>query len=207
MRSPNPSAPQVFNHSLDWRFLLPLADLQKGLVLFEENADFTRALEQVGILPEQRLSFLDVRALKDKQFPVLALPFGLPTGKTMEDGVAFYSSLRRTLEDNGYLLVGFHNAWNWRAGSLTHYRTFTPRRVTSDLAAAGFKSVRMFGAMPNLNIPEYIFDLDPRAIQFALQNRFRRKPALLRVLGVLAGTIGMHRISNFLPGYFAVATA
>ena len=61
--------------------------------------------------------------------------------------------------------------------------------------------------MPNLQIPEYLFDLDPRVIDFALRNRFRRKPAVLQALRLLAGTIGWKRISNFLPCYFAVAAA
>ena len=207
MRSQTTSAPQVFNYSLDWRFLLPLVDLQNGRVLFEEDADFTQTLEQVGILPGQQLSFSDIRGLKDEHFPFLALPFGLPTGRTTEDRVAFYSSLRRFIEADGHLLVGFSNALHWRTGSPANYRTSTPRRIASELSAAGFKSVKIFGAMPDLKIPEYIFDLDPRTVQFALQNRFRRKPALLQALHVLAGAIGMHRMSNFLPGYFAVAAA
>ena len=68
-------------------------------------------------------------------------------------------------------------------------------------------SVKMYGAMPDLRIPEYIFDLDPRALDFAARNRFRRKPAVLQGLRVLAATIGLQRITNFLPCYFAVATA
>jgi hypothetical protein len=61
--------------------------------------------------------------------------------------------------------------------------------------------------MTNLHIPEYVFDLDPRVIDFALRNRFRRKPAVLQALRLFARTVGLKSISNFLPCYFAVAAA
>jgi hypothetical protein len=79
--------------------------------------------------------------------------------------------------------------------------------VETELNQAGYSSIQLFGAMPDLRIPEYIFDLDPRTILFALQNRFRRKPAVLRALRLLAWTAGPARLSNLLPCYFAVATA
>jgi hypothetical protein len=79
--------------------------------------------------------------------------------------------------------------------------------MTDELRQAGFRSARIYGAMPSLEIPEYIFDIDPRAIHFALRNRFRRKPTVLHALRLLSGAIGWKRISNFLPCYFAVAAA
>lgn len=202
--------PRVFNYSLDWRFLLPIAEPQKTCLLFEENADFSQTLEQVGLRVSQQLSFSELRDQKNESFQLLVMPFGLPAGWASpgrEDRVQFYFSIRRFIDSGGHLLVGFNNALNLRASAQAIYRASTPGRIAGELRQAGFKSAKIYGAMPNLQIPEYLFDLDPRVIDFALRNRFRRKPAVLQALRVLAGTIGWKRISNFLPCYFAVAVA
>ena len=214
MRHPPPTAaspqPRVFNYSLDWRFLLPMTEPQKICLLLEENLDFSQTLEQVGIRVSQQLSLAELRDHKTDLFPLLVMPFGLPAGwvgSRHEDRVEFYFSIRRFIESGGHLLVGFNNVLNFRAKSQNTYQTSTPRRLAGELSQAGFKSVKMYGAMPNLRIPEYIFDLDPRALDFAMRNRFRRKPAVLKALRVLAATPGLQRITNFLPCYFAVAAA
>ena len=210
MRLPTAVAPPVFNYSLDWRFLLPMTDFQNGRILFDDNADFTQTLGQVGIHPRQQLSLQELRTLKNNQFPFFVLPFGLPvswSGTKSKDRIEFYASLRRFLAAGGYLLVGFNNSLARRTNSQKVYHSSTPRHMVAEMRQAGFKSVKIFGAMPNLQIPEYIFDLDPQTTQFALQNRFRRKPAVLQALRVLSVTIGMQRLSNFLPCYFVVASA
>lgn len=204
-----PPSPRVFNYSLDWRFLLPMVDLDKGYLLFEEEAEFGKALEQVGIHISQQLSFSDLNTRKNDRFPFLVLPFGLSAGwagTNQKDRVEFYFSIGRYIDTGGYLLVGFNNALSWRTKSLVNYQSSTPRHITSELKQAGFKSVRVFGAMPDLQIPEYIFELEPQTIHFALQNRFRRKPVVAQSLQVLARIIGLKRLSHLLPCYFAVAT-
>ena len=172
MRHPPQTAtspqPRVFNYSLDWRFLLPLAEPQKICLLLEENLDFSQTLEQVGIRVSQQLSLSELRdRTKQHLFHLLVMPFGLPAGwagSRHEDRVEFYFSIRRFLDSGGHLLVGFNNVLNFRAKSQNTYQTSTPRRLAGELGQAGFKSVKMYGAMPNLRIPEYIFDLDPRAL-------------------------------------------
>jgi hypothetical protein len=201
--------PRLFHYSLDWRFLLPMADPQKICLLLEDDPDFSQALEQVGMHASQQLSFSDLQKNQNNQVPSFLLPFGIPVGRVTanpEGQVDFYRSIRRMVSPGGCLLVGFNNAWNPRANSKGTYYPSTPRRIENQLERAGFHSVKMFGAMPNLAVPEYIFDLDSRTIQFALQNRFRRKPAALHALRVLSATIGWPRLSNFLPCYFAVGT-
>jgi hypothetical protein len=201
--------PPLFHHSLDWRFLLPLTDPKKIVILLEEDQDFSQALEQVGIGDSQQLSFSELKQNANTDAHSIVLPFGIPlkwvTAKP-EDQVEFYSSVRRLISSEGCLLVGFNNIWNLRANSQKKYYPATPQRFVTQLKQAGFRSVTLFGAMPNLAIPEYIFELESRTIQFALQNRFRRKPAILRALRVLSVALGSRRISNFLPCYFAVAT-
>lgn len=201
--------PRVFNYSLDWRFLLPITDLSKGCLLFEEDIDFSQTLEYVGIHTSQHFSFSDFKNRTSDSFPFLAMPFGLPVGwvgARKADRVEFYSSSRRFIDPGGYLLVGFNNSLNWRAPR-TKYHSSTPQNARNELIQAGFKSVEVFGAMPDLRIPEYMFALDPRTLRFAVQNRFRRKPAVSRALRVLSGAIGWKRLSHFLPCYFAVAAA
>ena len=202
--------PRLFHYSLDWRFLLPMADTKKICLLLEDDPDFSQALEQVGMHASQQLSFSDLQKNQHNQAPSFVLPFGIPVGRVTanpEDQVVFYGSVRRMISSGGCLLLGFNNAWNPRANSHKTYYPSTPPRIANQLKQAGYQSVKIFGAMPNLAIPEYIFDLDFRTIQFALQNRFRRKPAAFHAIRVLSATIGWSRISNFLPCYFAVATA
>lgn len=202
--------PRDFHYSLDWRFLLPMEKSRKICILFEENADFSQTLEQVGIGDSQQISFTELRYHKNESFPLLVMPFGLPAGRVgpgREDRVQFYVSIRGFIDSGGHLLVGFNNVLNLRATPPALYRASTPSRITGELGQAGFKSVKIYGAMPNLRIPEYLFDLDPRVIHYALGNRFRRKPAVLQALRLIAGTIGWKRISNFLPCYFVVAAA
>jgi hypothetical protein len=214
MRHSPPTAtslpPRIFHYSLDWRFLLPLAEPRKLCLLLEENLDFSQTLEQVGIHVSQQLSLSALRDRKDDRFQLLVMPFGLPTawaGSRHQDRVEFYISIRRFIDSDGHLLIGFNNILNFRAKSQNIYQTSTPHRLAGELGQAGFKSVKLYGAMPNLRIPEYIFDLDPRALDFAARNRFRRKPAVMQALRLLAATIGLQRITSFLPCYFAVAAA
>jgi hypothetical protein len=201
--------PHVFRYSLDWRFLLPIADAKKVCLLSEEDTDLTQTLDRVGINSAQRLSLSDLQQKKKIDVQSFVIPLGLPVGwvsATHEAQTKFYSLLGQLLNPEGHVLIGFNNVWNLGAQPPTSYRSSTPQQVTAQLEQAGFRSIKVFGAMPNLSIPEYIFDLEPRTIQFALENRFRRKPMLLRILRVLSGTLGWKGISNFLPCYFAVAT-
>ena len=202
-------SPRVFHYSLDWRFLLPTTDLRNIGLLLEDDQDFRETLGQVGIQAAQQLSLSELKHKNRNEMQSFVMPFGLPTGwvgPKQEDQVEFYASLHRSLALEGYLLVGFNNAWNLPTGSRAKYYSSTPRRMSAQLRQAGFQAVEVFGVMQDLAIPEYIFNLESRSLQFALQNRFRRKPRILRVLRVLAKTIGVARLANFLPCYFALAS-
>ena len=200
--------PRVFHYSLDWRFLLPIAKPQEIYVLAAEGDEFHQTLEQVGIASLQQLSLVDLRQSSRHDLQTVVMPFGVASSwvtPDLEDQVKVYSTVRNLLATQGRLLVGFNNVWGPR-GTQAKYYPSTPRRIRVQLNQAGFTSVQLHGVMPNLDIPQYIFGLEPRSIHFALQNRFRRKPAILRALRLVAASIGMLRVSNFLPCYFAVAT-
>jgi hypothetical protein len=201
--------PHIFHDSLDWRFLLPMTDPRSIYVLLERDDEFRPALERAGIPVSNQLSVSDLEWGRSDPIQSLVLPFGLPlgwAGSKPAEQAAFYSACRRLIAPGGYFLVGFDNVWKRRNPSEASYHASTPRRIANQLTRAGFRSLQFFGIMPDLRIPQYIFNLDPQAIHFALQNRFRRKPAVLQALRALAGSIGLARISSFMPGYFAVAT-
>ena len=186
-----------------------MRDPKDVFILFEQDVDFGQTLEHVGIGASQQLSIAGLHTRTHNRISILAMPLGLPieAGKKQTDRVAFYSILRHQMTRGGYFLLGFNNALNLHAGSRSNYQRSTPRPIVRDLEQAGFTSVKIYGAMPSLQIPEYIFDLNPRALRFALQNRYRRKPSILRSLRSLEGIMGWKRMSNFLPCYFAVGSA
>jgi hypothetical protein len=203
------SQPRVFNYSLDWRFLLPLSNADKIFVFLEDDPDFGQTLEQVGIPVSNQLSFLNIEQKEKKESASLVLPFGLPlrwVGREPADQIEFFRSMRKLMDDNGNLLVGFNNSWTYRSSLRTQYHPSTPRRIASQLQEAGFKTIKVFGVISNLSIPEYIFDLNAKPVYFALQHRFKRKPVLLNLLQLLSHTIGLTGISDFLPCYFVLAT-
>ena len=202
------SQPRVFNYSLDWRFLLPISDAGNIFVLFEDDLDFSQTLEQVDIPVSKQLSFSDIAQIEKKDTTSLVLPFGQPVkwvSGELADQIEFFRSMQKLIGDNGNLLVGFNNSQGYPSKAQTKYHPSTPTRISSQLQKAGFKAVQVFGAFPNLRIPEYIFDLNSQPTYFALQHRFKRKPILINLLQLLSYTIGLTRISNFLPCYYAVA--
>ena len=201
--------PRVFKYSLDWRFLLPLSDPNKTFVFFEDDPDFSQALEQVGIPLSNQLSLLDMEGKKKSTTASVVFPFGLPVrwvGQEPADQTEFFRSMRMLIGDGGSLLVGFNNAWKYPSNRLTKYHYSSSRRMTSQLTKAGFKIIKVFGVIPTLSIPEYIFDLHSQTIYFALQHRFRRKPVVHSLLQLLSRTIGPALVSDVLPCYFVVAT-
>ena len=203
----HPPPPRVFQYSLDWRFLLPISDPAKIRVAFEEEADFSEALDRVGIPVSNLLSFSNFKQHESKSIHSLAFPFGLPArwvGSRQQEQIEFYRSVRHLICPGGYLLLGFGNAWTPHPGA--QYRLSTPPRMVNQLDQAGFKAITVLGAIPDLRIPEYIFDLNVQVMHFTLTHRFRRKTVLLNMLRMLAETVGLARIANFLPCYFVVAS-
>jgi len=201
--------PRVFRYSLDWRFLLPLSDPNKTFVFFEDDPDFGQTLEQVGIPLSNQLSLLDIEGKEKSNTACVVFPFGLPVrwvGQEPADQIEFFRSMRMLIGDSGNLLVGFNNVWNSSSNPRTKYHYSSSRRMTSQLRKADFKIIKVFGVIPTLSIPEYIFDLNNQTIYFALQHRFKRKPVLHYLLQLLSRTIGPTLVSDILPCYFVVAT-
>ncbi len=205
MRTDSLPEPRVFHYSLDWRFLLPVPEPSQILVASEEPAGFGEALDRIGIPASNRISFASFRE-DGNRVQCIALPLGLPGRSSSRAGgqIDFYRSIRNRLCPGGYFLLGFRNALTSR--SHAGYQASTPRRTADRLSRAGFKGIKVFGALPDLQIPEYIFELNTADIGFALQHRFRRKTVLLKMIRLLVRTDGLVHAANFLPCYFAVGT-
>jgi hypothetical protein len=134
-------------------------------------------------------------------------PFGLPVrwvSARPRAQIRFYRSVREQIGPGGYLMLGFDNSRALHSDAA--YHASTPARVVDRLDQAGFKAIRVLGAMPDLRVPEYIFELDAQSLRFVLMHRFRRKSVLLNVIKILMRTAGPIRLSGFLPCYFAVAS-
>jgi len=201
--------PRVFSYSLDWRFLLPLAEADKTFVFFEDDPEFSQTLEQVGIPLSNQISLLDIERKEKSSTASFVFPFGLPVrwvGPEQADQIEFFRSMRTLIGDTGNLQVGFNNVWKDHSKPRSKYHFSTSRRMTFQLQKAGFQIVRVFGVIPTLSIPEYIFDLNAQPISFVLQHRFKRKPVLHYLIQLLSHTIGSTLVSHALPCYFMVAT-
>lgn len=204
------SQPRLFQYSLDWRFLLPIDDPARVRVAFDGEADFSETLERIGIPVSNQLPASNFKGDERDDTHAFVLPFGLPVrwvSAKSEEQIEFYRSIRHRICPGGYFLLGFGNSWSPRPRIQPGYRRSTPRRAAYQVDQAGFKSTKIFGAMPNLRIPEYIFELNSQALHFALEHRFKRKPVLLNALRMLRRTTSLARVSSFLPCYFALAIA
>jgi hypothetical protein len=202
------SPPRVFHYSLDWRFLLPLSNLENTFVFFEDDGEFSQTLEHIGIPSANHLTFLDIGQRETSGAATFILPFGVPlrwVGKDPEDQIEFFRSLKTAMGDFGSLLVGFKNSWNDRSTGPSEYYTSTPGQITARLQMAGFKTTTVFGVIPDLSIPEYIFELNNSPMTFALQHRFKRKPLVTTLLQLLSYTLGAQRLAMFMPCYFVIA--
>lgn len=195
--------PKVYRYSLDWRFFLPETDVQHLHVFFADDDEFSQALERVGIPRSNQHSFGELKSNSEMQVRSMVFPFGLPSAA--EDPLAFLTTCRRWIEAGGSLMIGFNNALYRRGRS--PYQAARSRRLLFQLSRAGFQSIRVLGVMPNLSIPEYVFDLNLEPIQFAFAYRFRRKRFVRQTLVSLARVVGPARLADYLPCYLAIAGA
>ena len=70
-----PLAPRVYQYSLDWRFLLPIADSQKVHVVFEQNDEFSQALETLS--PRCR-QVIELRTVQELSYREISDSLGVP---------------------------------------------------------------------------------------------------------------------------------
>lgn len=207
-------APNAYEHSLDWRFLLPLGEGSRLLVLSIRNAGLSAALERAGISGARwREDDLEIPHSVDAEganLDALALPFGLPrTGRAAHaaDRILFYQDVRTRLRPDGYLLVGFENRWRDPFGRHTKYYSSTPAIVRDELQRAGFSRVGCFAVSPDLDVPDYVLQLQQPALNFAVGHRFRRSAFARNTMQVLLKIAGPIRAASVFPSYYVVGRA
>ena len=120
------------NHSVDWRYLLPISMNGKVLYVGEGTNDVTRSFEQIGIplsIWESTVSLTDIFTLGfvPATFDAVVIPFGLlpesPLGRSGKVNV--YQAAHQLIREGGTLLIGFSNKWFARG---KHISSAAPNR-------------------------------------------------------------------------------
>ena len=221
MQSSESFQPTLPEFGMDWRFLLPVIEGRRVLVIGGEHDDFSSLFVQLGasevtFLPavvenpsangeqgkHDTMSGLSARSFPPSSFDIVAVPFGFCSGKS---NFNFYRVVRLLIRPGGTFLIGFSNIFFGRRRlSSIFNNSSTPWRIIRELRQVGYSRVDVYGAMPNLDAPEYILPLKPQLLGFTLQHRYRYKFSK-SLLYVLSRRVTASVISNFLSYYFAVA--
>lgn len=186
--------------SVDWRFLLPITESSRVLIIGGEHDDFTELFGKIGVsaitwlhgsLPakdennSEQGKFDAVENLVAQSFPPMSfdfvvIPFGFPGDKLTHE-VDVYQMIRRLIRPDGMMLIGFSNTLGlFRQGFRSDSFYSTPWCMMHKLRLAGYSQIDFYGAMPNLDTPEFIFPLKAQLLSFTLQHRYRYKlPAML----------------------------
>lgn len=204
-----PSQDIIPDSSLDWRFLLPLDAGSRVLVIGGGQDDFTRLFGKMGISAltwlgdEQIQGAFDARTFPPAVFDVVAIPFGFPRGGALRE-LETYRVMHGWLRPGGDLLFGFPNLLGLKRHFGSASRKATLWGVRRRLGQAGFSQMSLFGAMPNLQAPEYILPLKGQAIGFAWQHRYRYKYPD-RLLNLLGSRPALALLAGLFPCYYVTA--
>ncbi len=214
-------------YSPDWRFLPGLPGEGKTLIIAKGQENFTASSSVVYNPPadqkqrrNQSAQFTDPSVLlqEDLQktsfppdsFDLVALPYGFPgeqTGAGQKLRFEYCCAAYRLTKPGGALYMGFANRWSFKRIYKEHFlynSRLSPRRISRLLRSAGYTSVTFYGAIPDHNIPRYIFPLKTNTVGFVVQRHYGRK-----LPGFLASFLSKHFIAlafqYLLPSYLVVA--
>ncbi len=175
------------NSSADWRFLLPITESSRVLIIGGEHDDFTELFGKMGVSAVTWLRGLlpadsenNNKNSGQSKFDIVAIPFGFRSDKLTHE-VDVHQMIRQLMRPGGTILIGFSNRLGlFRRGFQSNSYYSTPWRMIHKLRLAGYSQIDLYGAMPNLETPEYIFPLRTQLLSFTLQHRYRYKlPARL----------------------------
>ncbi|MBI5825103.1 MAG: hypothetical protein HZB18_13825 [Chloroflexi bacterium] len=222
--APGADAP---SNSADWRFFLPISAESNVLLVTDHGEDIARYFEKLGIRTtiyntdssnaasvklsaQKRTDFENDFSPPDGYplFDVVALPHGFP-GYFLSRGnshqINIFQKMKQAITSHGALLVGFSNSLRLgRAAGSSVNSYATPQRMVGLLRKAGYPLVEIYGVIPDLYVPDYIFPLNKHEIGFVLEHRYRYKiPAWL--LKFLTTSFVAGSLSVFFPFYYAVA--
>jgi len=200
-------------NSMDWRFLLPILPGIKILVVGQKCDELTQLFAKLEI--ESHLWDYDfsnpikVVPFSLSQFDIVIAPYGF-SGKGLSSNPRrqreIYQTMQRLLKPGGTILVGFFNNWRFQRKRNPAPYSSNPMQMTRLLQKAGYKDVKLYGAIPNLSIPDYILPLTRQTVGFWLEHQYWSKVPE-RLLPYLYSPIFTTVFYYFLPSYFAIATA
>jgi hypothetical protein len=222
---------QLPSSSTDWRLLLPLKEKTKLLVITNKNDDYGQYFLPFGIetytLDSLRSDQLQddvkhsprnpetgITTAKHSELPfsqavydVIAMPFGFLEGIPMANKpkrLEQLKAIRHLIRPGGSLLIGFSNLWGHLLKLNYRNDLSTPQTIVNLLLRANYDSIKLFAAIPNPIIPEYIFPISPQTTSFFLKHRYKRKlPKSLINFITQPKTASL--FSNLLSSYYAVA--
>ncbi len=220
------AAPSLPGCSADWRFLLPITNNSRVLIITHGCDEFALSLggdvkaitwrSNISAYRNRESSVKNGNVLfADYLFPpfppssfdIIALPLGIPSGISKMGNRQFHQNIRRLLRPGGSMLFGFANPWGIRRSSDSEHTYSTINNMLGLLRGiANYSSVEIYGVFPNLAMPEFIFLPRPENLRFILQRRYKYKiPNPL--LNLFSSLVFTSVLSKFLPFYFAVASA
>lgn len=184
------------NSSADWRFLLPITESSRILIIGGEYDGFSELFSKIGVLEVtwlcssllansenknvehskfDAIANLATQSFPSKSFDMVVVPFGFPGGRLTDEADVF-QMIRRLMRPNGTMLIGFSNIFGlFRRGEQSDSCYSTPWQMIRKLRSAGYSQIDIYGAMPSLVSPEYIFPLKAHLLSFTLQHRYRYK--------------------------------
>lgn len=207
---PLQSAPSP-QSSTDWRFLLPVSHQSKVLVVGRKCDDYTRLFNNLEIAVaswEADFSVLPAKVFSPAIFDIVAIPLGLPDemkNRNPQNYPETFQNLRSLLKPGGIILIGFLNSQAFQRKFIAGNYYTTPNGITRFLHRAGYEEITLYGAIPNLSAPEYLFPLTRQTIGFILEHRYRNKLPV-QFLSLLHNPVITALFSYFFPAYYAVAT-
>lgn len=235
MRSSSHKSIQSFSpsnpgFSTDWRFLIPLESDSNILVITDGQDQLHNALNKTrlnGVTwrvesllvvggsssldhdPSNSSNTLGINSLFQSfspgSFSAVVIPFGFSITWSRVQWQTFHRLVHRLIHPGGNLLFGFRNFLYIMGAKTQKMHSFTARQISRDLTSIGYSSVNLFGVMPTLLIPEYVFPFSPPFLSFVLQRRYRRNLPF-EILRLIFNPNWVSIFSGLVPYYYAMAT-
>jgi SAM-dependent methyltransferase len=198
--------------SIDWRLFVPLENGSRIVVAGVAADEIASLLNRLGadaVAWDERRLDVGAAASSRAPFDIVAIPLGFAhagprAGHTTRVALA---KARRLLKPGGTIVLGFDNPFAPR-GKSSGRRGFSlrPARVVRAIEQTGYGSVRLYGALTGLSVPDYVFPLRRETLAFVIRRRFRGKVHPL-LLGFLTSAVGLSMLCRVLPAYFVTAVS
>ncbi len=202
-------------YGFDWRFLPDLPSDGKLLIIVDSSE--SHASPSDSLIPQtrpngdskkyaknpychwqgctlyQHAEFLQ-NSTSQEQFDIVAIPHGISDDREKKGRLTRTRAKHSAFinpELIGFLCMGFANSLNmhrlWRKSTQKEV-SFPPWTISRVLKNSGYKSVSLYGAIPDHKISRYIFPLQINTVRFVVLQHYGTKAPVL--------------LSPFIPSYF-----